>query len=122
MLEGYMVFLVPILMIVILVGVFFLYAFNMRRAISRVIEIFYQHHALAIQGAKTLRELGLERGDFVQRMMKPRDYKQYAIQILMKKGILCATEDGKLYLIEDNLDPKMRRPPQNLPSSQGGEG
>jgi hypothetical protein len=112
--EGYRVFFVPIFIIVIFVGIFFLYAFHIRRAISKVIEIFRQHHALGIQEAKTLKELGLERADFVQRMMRARDYKQYAIQILVKKGIVCVTEDGKLYLIEDKLDQKMRRERSDL--------
>ena len=55
MIEGYRVFFVPIFIIVIFGGIFFLYAFHIRRAISKVIEIFRQHHALGIQEAKTLK-------------------------------------------------------------------
>jgi hypothetical protein len=84
-------------------------AFLSRRAFFKVIEIFYQHNALGLGGAKTLHELGLERLDFFQRMMRPRDYKQYALQILIKKGIINVNEDGTLYLVEERLDQNLRR-------------
>ena len=74
----------------------------------KVVKIFYQHHALGTNNAKTLRELGLERPDFLQRMMKARDYKQYALEILLKRGIIAATEDGRVYMVEEKLDPELR--------------
>jgi len=79
-----------------------------KRAISKVIEIFYQHNALGMNGAKTLHELGLERADFFQRMMRPRDYKQDALQILIRRGIIFQSEDGRLYLVEEKLDQSLR--------------
>jgi len=36
--------------------------------------------------------------------MKSRDYKPYALQILTRQGVLCQTEDGKLYLSEEKLN------------------
>ena len=42
-------------------------------------------------------------------MMKPRDYKQYALQLLLQKGVILPTEDGRLYLVEENLDSRLRR-------------
>ena len=74
----------------------------------KVVKIFYQHHALGMNDAKTPRELGLERPDFLQRMMKARDYKQYALEILAKRGIINVTEDGRLYMVEEKLDPELR--------------
>jgi hypothetical protein len=40
----------------------------------------------------------------MERIMKPRDYKPYALQILIKQGVLCQTEDGRLYLSEEKLN------------------
>lgn len=74
----------------------------------KVIEIFRQHNALGIRDAKTLQELGLERPDFVQRIVRGRDFKQYALQILIKRGIICMTEDGRLYMVENKLDQDLR--------------
>jgi hypothetical protein len=75
----------------------------------RVIEIFYEHDALGIHGAKTLQELGLERPDILQRMTRARDYKQNALQILIKEGIINVNEDGRVYMVEEKLDQNLRR-------------
>ena len=108
MTQGYNLFLFLIFMILTLGGILFLYAFQSKRALFKVIGIFCQHEALGIRDAKTLRELGLERPDFFQKMVRPRDYKQYALQILIKRGMVSVTEDGKLFLVEDNLDQRLR--------------
>ena len=89
-------------------GGLFIRTFLTRRAIFKVIEIFYQHHALGMNGAKTLHELGLERPDFFQRMTRPRDYKQSALQLLIKRGIIFENEEGKLFMVEEKLDESMR--------------
>lgn len=114
--NGIGVLLFLIFMIVAFGGVFYIRAFLTRRAIFKVIEIFYQHNALGMNGAKTLYELGLERPDFFQRMTKPRDYKQYALQILIKRGIILESEDGRVYLAEERLDQDLRNKRNNLPS------
>ncbi len=103
-----MVFLVIILMIVAFGGSLYVRTLLTRRAIFKVIEIFYQHRALGRNGAKTRHELGLERPDFLQKMMKPRDYKQYALQILIKREIILEDDQGKLYVLEERLDQNLR--------------
>jgi len=84
------------------------YIYRGRRAISKVIEIFYEHHALGSKDAKTLKELGLEKPDFARRIMRGRDFKQDALQVLMKRGLICLTEDGKLYMVKDKLGQDLR--------------
>ena len=37
-----------------------------------------------------------------------RDYKPQALKILIKQGIVNRTLDGKLYLLEEKLDPDIR--------------
>jgi hypothetical protein len=100
--------LLAILIIIALGVIFPVYAFRGRRAMFKVIEIFRQHNALGISDAKTLQELGLERPDFVQRIVRGRDFKQYALQILIKRGIICVTEDGRLYMVKNKLDQDLR--------------
>jgi hypothetical protein len=101
-------FLILILMIIAFGGGLFIRTFLTRRAIFKVIEIFYQHHALGMNGAKTLHELGLERPDFFQRMTRPRDYKQSALQLLIKRGIIFENEEGRFFMVEEKLDESMR--------------
>jgi hypothetical protein len=106
--EGYRILLFLVFTILILGGIIFIYALQSKRALFKVIGIFCQHEALRMSDAKTLRELGLERPDFFQKMMRPRDYKQYALEILIKRGMVLTTEDGKLFLVEDKLDQRLR--------------
>ena len=102
------VFLILILMVIAFGGGLFIRTFLTRRAIFKVIEIFYQHHALGMNGAKTLHELGLERPDFFQRMTRPRDYKQSALQLLIKRGIIFENEEGRFFMVEEKLDESLR--------------
>jgi len=106
--NTYSTFLILILVILAFAGTFFVRSVLTKRAVFKVIKIFYQHHALGIQSAKTLRELGLERPDLLQRLIRPRDYKQYALQILVKKGIILINADGRAYMVEKNLDQGLR--------------
>jgi hypothetical protein len=101
-------FLILILMMIAFGGGLFIRTFLTKRAIFKVIEIFYQHHALGRNGAKTLHELGLERPDFFQRMTRPRDYKQSALQLLIKRGIIFENEEGEFFMVEEKLDESMR--------------
>ena len=102
------VILILILMIIAFGVALYIRTFLTRRAIFKVIEIFYQYKALGINSAKTLHQLGLERPDFLQRMTRRRDYKQNALQILIKRGIIFENEDGRLYMVEEKLDEHLR--------------
>jgi len=103
------IFVTLILMIIVFGGGLYIRTFLTRRAILKVIEIFYQHGALGTSSAKTLQELRLERMDLLQRMTRPRDYKQNALQILIKESIINVIEDGRLYMVEEKLDQSLRR-------------
>ena len=102
-----------VVMILALGGVFYIRAFLTRRAIFKVIDIFYRHNAVGVNGAKTLHELGLENPSFIQRIMKPRDYKQFALQILMKRNIILVNEDGRFYMVEERLEHTLRKKGSN---------
>ncbi len=107
--NNIIVFLALIAMMIIAFAAnIYVRTFLTRRAIYKVIEIFYQHNALGINSAKTLHELGLERPDVFQRLMKPRDYKQNALQILIRRGLICEEAGGRLYLVEEKLDQGLR--------------
>ncbi len=103
------ILLITVLLVIAFGGGLYIRTFLTRRAIFRVVEIFYDHDALGVYGAKTLKELGLESPDFLQRMTKPRDYRQTALQVLIREGVVNLTEDGRVYLIEEKLDQKLRR-------------
>jgi len=75
----------------------------MRRAARQVIKIFRENNATDSKNARMIDDLGLRPAGALERMMRRRDYKPYALNALMKAEIVQATEDGKLYLSEEKL-------------------
>lgn len=86
-----------------LLALFIVPQWRLKRAIPKVIRIFREYYATGSKNAKTVDELGFKPQGTLQRMLKGRDYKQYALKALMKAEIIQATEDGRLYLSEDKL-------------------
>lgn len=102
---------IPVIFIAIGIAFFaimYIPAFMIKRAMVKVIKIFCRHNAVGARNAKTIDELGLRPPDFFQRLLKPRDYKPYALQILRKMGIIVGTRDGKVYMMEDKLDESLK--------------
>ncbi len=74
-----------------------------RRAVRQVIAIFKKNNALNPEQAKTIDELGLRPLTLGQRLLRARDYKPRAMKALIEAKIILATEDGRLYISEENL-------------------
>lgn len=107
-------FFIVVFMILLFVAGLYFRTFLTKRAIFRVIRIFYEHNALKVNTAKTPRELGLEFPDFLHRLLRPRDYKQHALYLLIKKGIVFENDDGRLYMDEKNLEKGLRSKTDHL--------
>lgn len=74
-----------------------------KRAIGQVIRIFRSRHSLCAEGGRTIDELGLTPPDFFQRIGRPKDYKPFALHVLVDSGIVRVAEDGTLCLSEEKL-------------------
>ncbi len=83
---------------------FILPQWRIRRAIRQVIEIFREYEANRPSTAKTLEQLGLrqERGGLLV-LFRRRDYKKLALDILIRAQAIQQIEDGRLYLLEEEL-------------------
>jgi hypothetical protein len=66
-------------------------------------DIFHQSHSLCSESPKTAGELGLTPQSLMDRMLRPRDYKPYALWLLIKLGIVRLSGDGKMCLPEDKI-------------------
>ncbi len=75
----------------------------MKRAVNQVVAIFERNNALDLRSAKTIDELGLGPPTFLEGMMRMRDFKPYALQLLMKADVVRHTDGGRLYLLQDKL-------------------
>lgn len=65
--------------------------------------IFERNSALDARSAKTIDELGLRPSTFLQGMLRMRDFKPYALQILMNTEVVRHPSGGRLYLAQDKL-------------------
>ena len=93
-----------ILMVVAFILAFlFIPQFMLMRNIPKVIRIFREHNAVGEKNAKPIEELGLLPKTMFQRMFRRRDYKPQALQFLLRTTVIEMTEDGEVYLNEDNL-------------------
>lgn len=94
---------IVLLAVLLLVAMFIVLRWRLNRATRQVIQILREHNAIDIKNAKTVDELGLRPQGMMEGMFRGRDYKPYALSILMKAEIVQTTEDEKLYLSEDRL-------------------
>jgi len=94
---------IVILVALMLFVMFILPQFLLRRAIPSVIRIFRQGKAVGIENAKTVEELGLKPKSMAQAIFRGREYKITALQVLRNANVIQSTEDGKLYLSENDL-------------------
>jgi hypothetical protein len=97
------------ILFLILMGVLFIAAvifipqFMLMRNIPRVIKIMRQNNAVGAENAKPIDELGLHPKSIFQRMFARRNYKPQALQFLLRATIVEMTDDGNVYLNEQNL-------------------
>ena len=92
------------LVIVLLMGItIILPRLLIKRSGKYVIQIFRANNAITISNAKTPEELGLKSKTITQKLLRPRDYKTYALQMLVNANVIKTTNDGKLFLSEEQL-------------------
>ncbi len=92
-----------IVILALLVLAIFLSRMRMKRSLQQVLRIFREKGALDSQNAKTKEELGITPQSVIERMYKVRDYKPYALQLLVDAEIIKLTEEGMFYLSEKSL-------------------
>jgi hypothetical protein len=92
-----------LIIIVAILGFLVLPRIRIKRAVNQVVAIFERNNALDARSAKTIGELGLRPQTFLEGMLRMRDFKPYALQILMNTEVVRQTDGGRLYLAQDRL-------------------
>lgn len=101
MLQG--ILIVSILMLLLFAAVYYVPAIMTKNATLEVIDRFCRYNALEAKDAREQGDLGLNPPDLFQRMTNARDYKPFALKFLKDSDIVRTTDDGKLYMAEENL-------------------
>jgi hypothetical protein len=97
------ILIIILLFVVLLAAMFFVPGWLLRRAVGQVIRIFRHHNATEASTAMSSGELGLQPRPFLRRLMHTRDYKPYALTVMLKAGIVHPREGaqiGKLALFQ----------------------
>ena len=97
------VLLILLIVVLVVMGLFVLPRIRMKRATSQVVAIFERNNALNARSAKTIDELRLRPPTFLEGMLRMRDFKPSALQVLIQSEIVRQTEDGRLYISQDKL-------------------
>jgi hypothetical protein len=88
--------------------VFVLPHFFMRKAVLQILRVFKKNHSLCSESPKTPAELDLRPERFIGRFSRGA-YTLYALQLLIKAGVVRSTDDGKLCLLEENVPSEFLR-------------
>jgi hypothetical protein len=92
-----------LVIVVAILGFFVLPRIRIKRAVNQVVAIFERNNALDARSAKTIDELGLRPPTFLEGMLRMRDFKPYALQMLMHHEVVRQTDGGRLYLAQGKL-------------------
>ena len=84
-------------------GFFVIPGVLLKRALGQVTDSFTKSHSLCSETPKTMVELGLAPRSLTQRLFRPRDYRPYALQWLLRTGAVRETGDGKLCFEDEKL-------------------
>jgi Na+-transporting methylmalonyl-CoA/oxaloacetate decarboxylase gamma subunit len=98
------VLFILILVVLFILAFFVIPRWRMRRAIRQVVDIFRKDDTTRPSTAKTLEQLGLRLESGVSlSLFRRRDYKIYALDMLIRAEAIKPLEDGRLYLSEERL-------------------
>ncbi|HHU76262.1 MAG TPA: hypothetical protein GXZ24_05145 [Firmicutes bacterium] len=89
--------------VLLLILAYYYSKYRMNKAIKEVIRIFRVKNALDDESARTKEELGLMPPGILMRLMRQRDYKPYALQLLLGAEIIQVTMENKYFLSETRL-------------------
>ena len=76
----------------------------MRRGVRQVVSLFREQGAISPETAATLEELGITQRGHFEMVLRMRDYRPHAVHLLLQQNVIRATEEGRLYLCEDELE------------------
>jgi hypothetical protein len=89
---------------VLVVAAIYVPRYRLRTALRQMISRFRSEGATSAARGTTLEKLGLVPRNPLEGMFRGRDFRPQALQLLREANIIRATEEGTLYLSEEELD------------------
>ncbi len=92
-----------LIILLFIVSVIFIPYWMIMRAVPKVIKAFRQKNAMSSKNAMTIEELELKPKSIFHRFFARRDYRQNALQFLIRADVVDISEEGKFFLNEEKL-------------------
>ncbi len=96
--------LIALLMVVLLVAVTYASRWLMRRAVRQVLTVLKDQQVTSPADGRSPEELGFAPQSILRIHVGLRDYRPYALQLLIRENVVKTTPDGRIYLSEEELE------------------
>lgn len=90
-------------LVVLLIVMLYLPRYLISRAVTKVIQTLRKFNAINPQSAVTSEQLGIRPYNMWDRMLRFRDYRPQAFQILQDLKVIISVGDNRYYLSEEKL-------------------
>ena len=97
------VLIILLMLVFCLAALFIIPTLMTKRAMKQVIRILIRTDTTSPENARSIVDLGLNPPTFRERLMRARDYKPKALDFLISLKIVLYSEEGNIYLSEENL-------------------
>ena len=105
------VILIIAMVVILVLAIFVILPWRMRRAMRIIIRTFVEHNATSAKNAIAMDELKIKSQSIFSLRLKLKDFKKEALDVLLSTGAVQMTGDNRLYLLEEKImDTKLLRP------------
>ena len=97
-----LIYTIIVLLALLVLGGWVLPYYRIKWAIPKVIDVLRQHGAVTEDSAKHLHEMGLGVPTLQRRVLRTRDFRPQATEVLIRAAIVAVCDDGRVFLVEEN--------------------
>lgn len=101
-LDRNLVYVIIILLAMLVLGGWVIPYYRIKWAVPKVIDTLRQHGAVSEASAKFLWDMGLGVPTLQRRILRTRDFRPQATEVLIRAAIVAVCDDGRVFLVEEN--------------------
>ena len=101
-LDRNLIYVIIVLLAMLVLGGWVIPYYRIKWAVPKVIDALRQHGAVSEDSAKHLAEMGLGVPTLTRRVMRTRDFRPQATEVLIRAAIVAVCDDGRVFLVEEN--------------------
>ena len=110
-LDNNLVYVIIVLLAMLVLGGWVIPYYRIKWAVPKVIDTLRLHGAVSEDTAKHLWDMGLGAPTLQRRILRTRDFRPQAVDVLIRAAIIAVCDDGRVFLVEENYrNSKLFRP------------